>query len=350
VSLGPPFDASGFRTQQRVGAGVVLLIGAAVAWVLLLSGRSIGRGVIFHVEVASAGALRTGARVMLAGRQIGEVRGASTIRTGEGVHVDFEVFVARAWAENVRRNSQLFVSSPSVLGEAYLEIGPPLGGAEPGPSVTDGDLLRGADPPDLDRFFVHAEASIREVLALLRDQRPDFDDLLKAGDSLLATLSGLPADKGQLKRIVDQGGAALDAGRGLFAAIRDAGGVDRIRKAAHGLAEIADRAGPDLSSLGERLERSIGRLEKLGDLVTPERRAEVAEAIERLRRVVTLGQKIATDIGSIEKKIRAGQGTIGALLADREIFDDLHETHRIIKSQPLRFLLKTVKPGEPIVK
>jgi hypothetical protein len=42
VSLGPPFDASGLRTQQKVGAGVVLLLGAAVTWVLFLSGRSLG--------------------------------------------------------------------------------------------------------------------------------------------------------------------------------------------------------------------------------------------------------------------------------------------------------------------
>lgn len=350
MSLGPPFDASGLRTQQKVGAGVVLLIGAAVAWVLFLSGRSLGPGTVFHVEVASAGALRTGARVMLAGRQIGEVRGASTLRTPQGMHVDFEVFVGRAWAKDVRRNSQLFVATPSVLGEAYLEIGPPPNGTEPGPPVADDERVRGADPPDLDRFFLHAEASIREVLALLQEQRPEFDDLLKAGDSLIATLSGLPADKGQLRRIVDQGAAALEAGRALVATIRDAGGPDRMVKAVRGLGEIADKAGPELSSLGDRLGRSLDRVEKLGDLVGPERRASVVEAIERMRRVVSLGEKIAADVRSIEKKIRAGQGTIGAFLADREIFDDFHETHRIIKSQPLRFLLKTVKPGEPIVK
>jgi len=350
LSLGPPFDASGLRTQQAVGVGVVLGLAAAVAWVLLLSGRSLGPGIVFHFQVTSAGPLHTGARVMLAGQKIGEVRSASTVRVAEGVLVDFEVFVSRGAAAHVHHNSQLYVATPSILSEAYLEVGPPAGGAAPGPAVADGDRIRGADPPDLDRFFQHAEASIREVMSLLHDQSPGLVEMLAAGDSLLATLSGLPADRGQLRRIADQAASALDAGRSLVAALRDAGGIDRARRAVHDLSDIADHAGPDLSSLGDRLDRSFARLEKLGALTGPEHRAQVSESIARFRHLVTLGEKIAVDIRALEKKVRSGQGTIGAFFADREIFDDFHESHRIIKSQPLRFFLKTVKPTEPIVK
>jgi ABC-type transporter Mla subunit MlaD len=270
------------------------------------------------------------------------------VRAADGLHADFSVFVSRAQAANVRHNSQLFVSSPSVLGEAYLEIGPPAGGAAPGPAVTDGERLRGADPPDLDRFFLKAEASIREVLTLLREHRPELDALLAAGDSLLATLSGLPADPGQLRRIVDQGAAALDDGRALVTVLRDSGGVDRLRHIRDDLSQIADRAAPDLRQLGTRLQLALDRLDGLRDFVPPDKRAQVATALDHLRRAAALGERIVADVRALEQKLRAGQGTIGALMADHELFDDLHETHRIIKSQPLRFLLKTVKPSDRV--
>ena len=347
MSLGPPFDDSGLGRQRLVGAGVVLLLIGAVAWVLFMSGRTLGRGILIHVELPSVGALHTGAKVRIAGREVGEIRSAiAKLASADSPfqEVDLEVFIARDWAADVHANSQFFVASPSVLGESYLEIGPPAHGEAPGPALTDGARVRAAAPPDLDRFFVHAEASLREAMALLADNRPALDELLTAGDSLLATLSGLPADRGQLRRIVDQAEAALGDGRALIAALREAGAAAKVRAIASDLDAIADRAGPELSSLGARLDRALTRIDGLRELASDARRSELASALTHLRHAVTLGTRLAADVHTLAAMVAAGQGTIGGLLQDRELFDDLHETHRILKSQPLRFLLKTVKP------
>jgi hypothetical protein len=44
--------------------------------------------------------------------------------------------------------------------------------------------------------------------------------------------------------------------------------------------------------------------------------------------------------------VERGDGTIGGLLSDHELFDDLHETHRILKSQPWTFILKPTGPDK----
>jgi len=313
-----------------------------------MSGRTIGRGATLHVRMTSAGPLRTGAKVRLAGEEIGEVRTAQTRRGPHGVEVDFEIFVARAYLPGVHRNSDFFVSTPSVLGEAFLEVGPPRDHAAPGPVVVDGDQVQGADPPDIDRFFVHAEASIREVLALMRDSRGELDALLAAADSLLATLSGLPADRGQLRRIVDQGGAALDQGRALLATLRESGAIERARRIGRELGAIADRVAPELSALGDKVTRAIDRIDDLRTLFPKARRQEVEAALQRVRQAIASFQKVGDDVRWLAARVARGEGTFGALLADKELFDDLHESHRIIKGQPLRFLLKTVKPKEPL--
>src|SRR6185295_6386475 len=100
---------------------------------LLMSGRTVGRGLSIHVEMKTPGLLRPGGKIRLAGREIGEVRGMVAMKNH---HVDLEAFILSGHAAQVRRNSQLFVNTPSVLGEAYLEVGPPRG--EPGPPVADG--------------------------------------------------------------------------------------------------------------------------------------------------------------------------------------------------------------------
>jgi ABC-type transporter Mla subunit MlaD len=340
MSLGPPFDASGLPKQHAVGAGVVLALACAVAWVLTLSGRTVGAGRAFVVEFTTPGPLHVGAKVRLAGREIGEVRGMRPRFADRRVEAD--VFVVRAWLPHVHQNSTFFVATPSVLGEAYLEIGPPAGGAPPGPPVEEGVRVRGADPPEIDNLLAHSEKNLRLIVALLEESRPELDEALAAGDALLATLSGLPADRGQLGRIRDQFVAALASGSSLLGALRDAGGVERVRRIGGDLSAIADRAGPELRALSRRLDLAMARLDELSSLFSGERRAQLERALRSVRRATASGEAFLADVKQVVSLVESGRGAIGAFLADRELFDDLHETHRIIKSQPWTFILKPI--------
>jgi phospholipid/cholesterol/gamma-HCH transport system substrate-binding protein len=344
VSLGPPFDDSGLSARRVAGAALVVGLGAAIVWVVLLSGRAFGPGITVHVTMASTGALHVGDKVRLAGRDVGEVRGAVRVHDGAGAgaasgHVELTVFIARGWAHELRRNSEIF-ATPSVLGEAYLEVGPPPHHALPDVAASDGELLRGVDPPEIDKFLVRSEESLRRGLALLRENRPALDELLGAGDELLATLSGLPADRGQLRRIADQAGAAFAAGGALVSSLEEAHAVARVRAAARDLSAVADRAGPELTRLGDRLDRALARIDATAALFDDANRARIAGAVAAARRAVAAGARIAADVRALVAGIKRGDGTIGGIMADKELFDDLHETHRILKSQPWTFILK----------
>lgn len=360
MSLGPPFDDSGRPLRYVAGAALVVALAAAVGWVLTLSDRSVGPGITVRVAMATTGALRVGDKVRLAGRDIGEVRGATRVRepsppaaaadAGGGrtpaSHVELVVFIARSWAHELRRNSEVFVATPSVLGEAYLEIGPPAHHAAPGEPVHDGELLVGVDPPEIDKLLARSEESIRRALALLAENRPALDELLASGDELLGTLSGLPADRGQLRRIADQAAIAFAAGGSLVSSLRETDAVDRTRRAIRELGDVADHAGPELARLGARLDRAIDRVDATARLFDDDRRARIAGAIAAGRRAVATGERIAADVRALVAAVERGDGTIGGILADQELFDDLHETHRILKSQPWTFILKPTGPDK----
>jgi ABC-type transporter Mla subunit MlaD len=344
VSLGPPFDESGLRRQQAVGAFLTVALAAAVGWVLTGSGRTLGRGVSFEVELSRPGLLRSGGKVRLAGQEVGEVRQMRQAARG----VTLDVFVARQFAAAVRDNSELFVATPSILGEAYLEIGPPRAGLPPGPPIVEGAHLGGVDPPDIDNFLAHTEGNLRVILGLLRDQRPEIDELLTAGDSFLSTLTGLPADAGQLARIGAQAAQALESGRALLAALRQADAVSHVRQIAADLRTVTDEAAPELRALSRRIDAASARLGNLQALFEPARAAQLASALASLRRAAVLGQTMAESVSRLAADVERGRGTIGAFLADRELFDDLHETHRILKSQPWTLILKPEqRPQKP---
>src|SRR5262249_2178404 len=150
--------------------------------------------------------------------------------------------------------------------------------------------------------------------------------------------SSLPIDRGRLSKIRDQAVAALDSGAELLHALRTVGPFERVRKLARDLTAIADRVAPELRDLGRKIDRSIERVQALGATLGEEGQSRLQRALASLRRAASLGERAIADARAIQSRIESGQGAIGAFLQDRELFDDLHDTHRILKSQPLRFI------------
>lgn len=334
------------QARRRVGAAFIGGLVATVAFVLVTSGRTLGSGLRFEVELGATGALKGDAKVRIAGREVGEVRGMRREAVAGGRrHVILDAFVAREWAGYIHKNSVVFVATPSILGEAALEIGPARNargeGDEPGAPIVEGERLRGIDPPELDHFVAQVYDSLTAIGFLLHEHRGELDELLTGADSLLATLSGLPADQGQLGRIRDQIVRAVDDTRAIVAALDGAQAVPRIRALAKDLGELADRIGPDLADLQRKGELAAARLEGLGSLLSPQRKLEVEAGLAAFARATRLAEAIGADVKYLSDRVLRGEGTLGAFAADEEIFDELHEVHRILKTYPWRVVIKS---------
>lgn len=332
---------AGQTTRRLVGTAFLALLAGTVAFSLYASGRTLGRGVHFQVLLASPGALHGDAHLRLAGREVGEVRAIYRRPRGpDGAPplVVVDCFVAAAAAPQIRRNSEIFVATPSILGEAYLEVGPTRGPA--GPGITDGDTLRGVDPPVLDQFVARVYGSLTEMALLARQQRPTTDELLRGLDGLLTTLSGIDVEKGQLTRIRDHVLRAVDDGLAILHAATDTRAAPRLRTLARELGQIADQLAPELSALQTRLQAALARLDHWSEALPPPRREQAAAAFAALARAATLGESLALEVRRLAARIDRGEGTVGAFVADRELYEEFHEVHRILKNQPWTLIVK----------
>ncbi len=326
--------------RRRVGAGLILVLGAAATAVLGLSGRPLGRGHRFFVEVEQIGDLKTGSALKIAGQPIGMV---TDFRFGASGRVQIEVFVDADASRHVYRNSELFISSVGVIGERFLEVGPPR--AAVGPPVQPGEVVRGVDPPRLDRMLQTTYQNLKQITDLLREVAPLMQEFLVLSDRITLRLQRLEGEPGRLQAIWARSQRALDEGRSTLAALREAtDDFDRVRALGTRLDQLTERTGPDARAVRDRLDRVMDGMDRLAAIVPPAERRRLADAIDRFSHVATALERLSRDALTVAARVEAGEGTVGGLMQDLEIFDDIKIMHKVMKDRPWRILVKPWSP------
>jgi ABC-type transporter Mla subunit MlaD len=324
-------DAHRERLILRVGAIVLLVLVAGVGSTVGLEGRHLLPGFRVHVEMERSGALQEGSPVRLAGRTIGEIQG---IRTGPG-GVIVDLWIRNTWRQHLRRNSEFFMNQATIFSEAYLEVGPPPRGAEPGLELTDGAVVRGVAPPPLDRLALKAYDNLQAVTALLREGLPEARELGRALDELDGTLREVEPSPGAYGRTAAAAGRALGEGRLLHQGLEEGGvTLERLQRTAAEAATFFERARRDLAVLRVRLDRLAGHVDRLSARFTPDRIAQVVALFERTRQLLRQVDHLIADSQAMIAVVASGEGSVGAFLDDQEIADDLKQLMKVMKTRP----------------
>jgi len=293
-------------------------------------------------------------------------------------------------APMVTQGSRFYISTEGILGEKYIEVTPGLPGA---PAIEAGSTVAGEPPIELQVLsaraasavnklqqlvdgqnadLTEATTSLREILErsnrvakTLDDELPglvermnltmervrgsldgidrlaaDGSDLLNRQDGVkdaVASLAGAAATLDtRLPELIDQGEALLvdaqalaaasestleEVEREFSAAARDARG---LVKSAGGLVERTDPR-----ALIAKLEGAVGQPV-----------ADFGETGRTLQGVAGQLEKLVADLSQMAGDVRRGKGTLGALLNDREVYDDIRELLLDLKRNPWKVLWK----------
>ncbi|MEZ4359774.1 MAG: MlaD family protein [Kofleriaceae bacterium] len=337
------------RTAVRVG-GIALAVGlAAVVFVAVIAPRlSLGRAVRVRVLYAELAGLREGAVVRSAGAAIGRVEaiswspaGASPLLRGDAgavVHLALKPkLVERAWADG-----EYIISSRGPLSARFVEILPPRGGASGGP-VADGAVLRGVDPPTMDRVLQRTWTNLLIAKRFLDEVRPE-------AATLRAALAELAETWRQLRPAAAGAGSAQRAAAALGELIDEAerawGEVLGGRAGVDAMAALAPRAAALQAALVRRTGQLADALAPLrADLAALRARVDHAAPGARLAELVLRGEALAGQLAALERSAREvwrrwqlHEGTLGRLLYDPEFPEDAKELGKILKRQPWRIV------------
>ena len=248
----------------------------------------------------------------------------------------------------VRTDSEFYVTSQGVLGEKYLEIRP--GGVD-AEKVTAGAVMRGRDPARIDLIFSRAESILAQIEAALSGGGD-----LQVGD-LVASITRL---SGRANAYLDRHQDQIDAVtrdlvatgadlRAITSALRAGIGsgedlADTFRDASDVLAVMARESGPvarvireALGNLNEAALAVSGLIELVQKPMEPVI-ADLPEITGIAKDTLGIARDTLRDVSAITAAITAGQGVIGQVLVDDEIYADLKELLRDLKRNPWKLV------------
>lgn len=326
---------------RRVGAIGLVLIGLAIGFFVFIYdqiewGSYTRVRIFFH----STGGLTEGAPFVVAGKEVGHVeaialspRGAvSPLQGDEGVVIS--VAIQTKWARRIVKVGDVFVTSRGALSGKYLEIGPPL---QQGPTLRNGDVLLGRDPPSLDRVLQRTWENLLTARAFIEQVRPEMQALRSELDALTKTLDEIAPQEHFREDVA----ALIDEGRRTYAALGGDQGLDRTKATMdRGEATIAQarKTIEQLRTSADALSASLGSMRgRLGTKGT-EAFDKVGIAIDRVRVVIDKIDPLLAQIEAIQQHIARGEGSLLKLANDPEFPEDAKELGKILKRQPWRIL------------
>ncbi|MFU8803687.1 MAG: MlaD family protein [Bradymonadaceae bacterium] len=342
--------------EVKVGALVLFATGLLVAMVMLLGDFSFSDGMEFHVQFDNAGGLKPGADVAIAGINVGSVARLRFIENEPdaenkltAVAVEATLRMDNRYKDAVREDSEFYITTRGILGEPYIEVVTRTYDANP---VQSGQVLRGIDPPRMEIIIAQASELLNIVIELLDD--PDIhvkdliahaasfmkniDDVVTGNrDNIDATFDGVRLSSEEAAKLLTALNIAVGEGEGIKSMLDDARATTA---SARRIASRVDRSlEPVLDDVtvtmanARRISDSAGRI--LGD-----NEEKITASIDNVHAGTESLAALSSDAQIVVARVREGDGTVGALLAEREIYEDMKEMLRIIKQQPWKILWK----------
>ncbi|ACY15808.1 MlaD family protein [Haliangium ochraceum] len=334
------------RRATRVGALVLLIIAALVLGVIGLQRCDVRERIRATVYFTHVGPLREGADVQVASRVIGEVEAISLapahpgrssdhpLGSDDGVAVHVQVQARYAFMAPV--NGSYFISAKGVVGERFIEIGAPPDNGPRERALAAGDEVRGVDAPHLDRALWQSYRSMIALEQAVAELSPHARALMRATEELSATLDQLEAGPkaralmGSLEQLGDSASAMFEplnqhtpswsALTGLY------GNTQRtLTRTQALLARVRERA----ELVQTRLARIVGSVpEDLG--------SRLQDILSEIQDSLAQAESAMASATALMAQLERGQGTLGKILGDPTLFEQVKTLFRIIKNQPWR--------------
>jgi phospholipid/cholesterol/gamma-HCH transport system substrate-binding protein len=334
--------ASARSIEVKVGLLILVALVLLAAFILVMGGINLEPSYQVVVGFDNPGGLQNGAPVKIAGVKVGKV---SDIRFNPGNLPDpckeavvlVSVSLEKRYEQSYRQNSIFYVTTQGVLGEQFLAIDP---GSADTPVLKAGECVRALDPPRLDRLMAETYDLLHTAVTAMRENRPQIAELFHG---LSATLKGtgefFERNQDRMDRVAENLEMVTEEGVKTVQATREKyvenPAVDRIIQSLDRLAATSARDVPVLLQEGKTALQGTNTI--LGALATDEEIARVKAMLADLEATAHDARLAVADAKAISGHIRRGQGSVGALVMDEQLFDDLQELARDLKHNPWKF-------------
>ena len=333
------------QRERRLIVRAGLFVGLALVlfgFVVLLIGkenRLFDRQVRYHAFFENVEGLKRDSPVWLGGLEVGRVVSISFSPDLGDKKIDVVIEMSKTFAARVRTDCVARVGGRGVLGDKAIDIS--LGTSEGDPIPVNG-AIPSASSGDLASILKNSGALIDNLIAASENVRKLTDafadpevakNLTASLASTRSILQGIERGNGVLHALIyDQKGAA-EVHRLLIKAADVSTQAERALEQVSLVLESARTGDGALHALiyDPKAGKVVGQLgDAAGEIATLLHDARTTEngAIHQLvygdaRNLFANLGAMSEDLKAITGKIRAGEGTLGALVVDPSVYDDL---------------------------
>lgn len=348
----------------KVGVFVLagLVLATASVFVIGENRRVWDRKVTYHATWHDVAGLKAGSAIRMGGIDVGSVSEVKHSADPKDANVYVTLSVARDEAGRIRKDSTATIAGKGLLGDKMIEL--TVGSADQEP-VPEGGTIKSVPSSDLGQIVTDAQDVARQAkLALQNVQKiteqiadPQFTgDLHGSVKALHEILDGVANKDGVAHRMifdpeearrVDHILANLDAATANMNAVSaDAREISSRAKSGPGLVhtlvyddQLAQGTAGTMVELNKSLQalrtgNGIGHAIVYGDDSTQHVMGNVSAMSDDLREIVA--------------NVKAGRGTVGALLVDPSVYEDIKSiVGNVERNQVLRALVRySIKQNE----
>lgn len=319
---------------------ILVSLGILAAFVLIMGGLSFQRTYSVYADFDNPGGLAAGAPVRIAGVKVGKVSelqfmgGKIDPVTNRRTLVRAKLSIEERVREAIHDDADFYVTTQGVLGEQFLEIEP---GSPQKPPLPENSVVKGVDPPRLDLFLARAYELLDTVITGIRNNRELIGDIATNTAGLLRGLNTVLSDNRErinrtmanLESLSEEANTIAVHARTNYIdnpkLLRTLDNVDKIST------QLQKDSGPMLKDAREALA-NVNRVSKL--VGGEEEQVKVKKALEDVAQLAARANATAADAQAIVQHIKKGNGTVGALLMDETVYDDVQEMLRDLKHNP----------------
>jgi phospholipid/cholesterol/gamma-HCH transport system substrate-binding protein len=334
------------KNELKAGAFVTVAL-VLIAALILIMGRE--RQIFasqsqFFAMFNDVKGLSAGAPVRMGGIPVGRVDKVGFSKTPGDTRVRVTILINDSFLERIRSDSKVSIDTQGLLGDRFISIS---AGQSPDSIAPLGEIPS-SEVADLAQILVRAQAAVDNTTQIterinrsLEGLSPEtFENVASASQSIAEIFKAIKTEEGFMHRLIyseSDGKKLVDSlsssakdistllqqirsGSGiLHALIYTQGGdeaVTSVFKTAHSLSAASDH----ISALLEATKSGKGLLH---DLIYTD--VEAGLIAKRIEEVLVSLAKTATNLRTASDALSQGTGTLGALILDPQLYDNLVE-------------------------
>ena len=354
----------------QLKVGLVVIIGIVLLIVLIVNAANSPwsvSGDVLQVNFNNAGDLRVGAKVQLAGVQVGKV--TSVELNQDGTRVEVRMRVKNAF-QRLRQGCQVKVGIIGFVGEAYIHL---TNGPVENPNLKPADLpLIGKDPIDLSELATRGDyivrqgteflesanqflelnqgnisASIVEMRALIEQTSRSLTEIVGSTDAAIKNLNRIAQENDfrlaqtykRFNRLMDRlesdtlliSGQIGDINRAVLELVdRNSSPVEQV------IADLQTGA-TNFRQLSEQLDQNLAELTAgLSDLIAQSKEViatetpKVDQLLENLTNATQEWDGLRDSVNQLLHTVQHGEGSIAQLLNEPDALNEMRSAMKTV--------------------